>query len=269
MGKKIIIGILILTILSVSTLYSYSVVSNGPINPLGRLCFVKIENPDMYPGHPHSQLLANYSAERGSKCVLVVHYAGSSNYRSYDQPINNTTNNQSSVFIIEAAYIEIQGKGSANLSQINFLDSFKVAIFGVPDNRYRYMSDGVVYSTYDELMVHVNTLAQERGQQGPIPMVWHGSVRSDNPMIDPGCGFPLYFQILTKTYGLIPACLYMIEGMIFPYSNNPYKQYELSNASQLQKLYNHGDLNFDYKNSSSNTDKYILNNYSNNFSNYD
>ena len=128
MGKKIIIGILILTILSVSTLYSYSVVSNGPINPLGRLSFVKIENPDMYPGHPHSQLLANYSAERGSKCVLVVHFAGSSNYRSYDQPINNTTNNQSSVFIIEAAYIDTQGKGSANLSQINFLDSFKVAI---------------------------------------------------------------------------------------------------------------------------------------------
>ncbi len=175
MGKKIIIGILILTILSLSTLYSYSVVSNGPINPLGRLSFVKIENPDMYPGHPHSQLLANYAAERGSKCVLVVHYAGSSNYRSYDQPLNNT-NNKSSVYIIEAAYIDTQGKGSANLNQINLLDSLKVAIFGVPDNRYRYMSDGVVYNTYDELMVHVNTLAQEHGQQGPIPMVWHGSV---------------------------------------------------------------------------------------------
>ena len=37
--------------------YSYVTVSNGPIEPLGRLAFVKIANPDMYPGHPHANLL--------------------------------------------------------------------------------------------------------------------------------------------------------------------------------------------------------------------
>ena len=264
MGKKLIVGILIvIAILLVSIYYSYSIVSNGPINPLGRLSFVKIENPDMYPGHPHSELLANYAAERNSQCAIVIHFAGSSNYRSYEQTVNNTTSNQSSVYIIEASYIDTQGKGSANLSQIDFLDSFKVALFGIPDNRYRYVSDGNVYNSYDELLAHINTLAQEHGQKGPIPMVWHGTVRTDNPIINPGCGFPLYFQILTKTYGIIPAYVYMVYGLIFPYLNNPYKDYELSNASELQKLYNQNATNFVKNNGTSNTDKYILNNYSN------
>jgi hypothetical protein len=82
--KKFII-IAIFSILAIIILYSYITVSNGPINPLGRLSFVKIENPDMYPNHPHSVLLAKYAADRGSKCALVVHFVGSSNYRSYPQ----------------------------------------------------------------------------------------------------------------------------------------------------------------------------------------
>ncbi len=57
--------IVVVAILAVVLLYSYITVSNGAINPLGRLSFVKIENPDMYPGHPHSQLLANYAARKG------------------------------------------------------------------------------------------------------------------------------------------------------------------------------------------------------------
>lgn len=218
--------------------YSYITVSNGPIDPLGRLSFVKLANPDMYPGHPDSELLAKYAEERGSKCALVVHFAGSSNYRSYDD--NGT-------YIIEVAFIDTQGNGSVNMSQINIWDSLKVALFGIPDDRYKYMSDGVVYNTYDEMMAHVNELAKEHGQQGPIPMVWHGTVRQDNPIIDQGCGFPLYFQILTKTYGIIPAYVYMVEGMIFPYFNNPYKDYELKNYAQLQYDYEQGLLNENYK----------------------
>ena len=260
--KKLII-IMIITILTIILLYSYITVSNGPINPLGRLTFVKIENPDMYPGHPHSELLADYAEERGSQCALVVHFAGSSNYRSYPQNINDTSSNHA-VYIIEAAYIDTQGVGSASLSQINMLDSFKLALFGVPDNRYKYMSDGTIYNTYDELMVHVYTLAKEHGQQGPIPMVWHGSVRSDNPNLNPGCGFPLYFQILTKTYGIIPAYVYMISGLIFPYIHSPYRNFELFNALKLQNLYNQGELNFDFTNISSNTNKQILLNQTNN-----
>jgi hypothetical protein len=246
-------------------------VSNGAINPLGRLSFVEIENPDMYPGHPHSQLLANYAAERGSPCVLVVHFAGSSNYRSYEENINDISFNQGKVYIIEAAFIDTKGIGSTNMSQVNLLDSFKVALWGIPDDRYVYMSDGIVFKSYDELMTHVNTLAQEHGQTGPLPMVWHGTVRGDNPNINPGCGFPLYFQILTKTYGIIPAYVYTLYGMIFPYLNSPYRDYELSNATELQKLYNQGDLNVDFKNVTSNTDRYILNESNNmtNYNNYD
>ena len=268
MEKKLIIGLLIIvTILAVSIVYSYIIVSNGPINPLGRLSFVKVENPDMYPGHPHSELLAKYAEERGSACALVVHFAGSSNYRSYQEDFNNSSSMQGGVYIIEASYIDTQGVGSVGLKHINFLDSLKVALFGVPDGRYKYVSDGTIYNTYDELMAHVYTTAQEHGQKGPIPMVWHGSVRLDSPIIDPGCGFPLYFEILTKTYGIIPAYLYMINGLIFPYLNSPSWYYELSNAAELQKLYNLGDLNLDFHNITSNTDKYI-GNKSNNMSNY-
>ena len=79
------------------------------------------------------------------------------------------------MYIIEVAYIDTQGKGSANLTQINLLDSLKIALFGVPDSRYKYMSDGTVYNTYDEMMAHVNSVAQEHGQQGPHSnsMAWN------------------------------------------------------------------------------------------------
>ena len=36
----------------------------SPFEPIGRLGFVKLANPDMYPGHPHSQLLAEYAKEK-------------------------------------------------------------------------------------------------------------------------------------------------------------------------------------------------------------
>lgn len=65
--------------------YSYITIANGLIAPLGRDGFVKFLNLDMYPGHPHSKLLAKYADERGSKTALVVHFGGSSNYRSYQE----------------------------------------------------------------------------------------------------------------------------------------------------------------------------------------
>jgi hypothetical protein len=156
----------VLAILALIVGYSYITVVNGPIEPLGRTAFVKLANPDFYPGHPHSQLLAKYAEERGSKCALVCHFGGSSNYRSYKE---------GNVFIIELAFIDTQGTGAAGPT--NYLDSIKIALFGVPDGRYKYKSDGIVFNTYDEAMIHVNTLAQEHGQQGPIPMVWHGDAR--------------------------------------------------------------------------------------------
>jgi hypothetical protein len=93
-------------------------------------------------------------------------------------------------------------------------------------------------------------------------MAW--SVRNDNPNINPGCGLPLYFQILTNTYGRIPAYVYVVYGLIFPYLNDPYKNFELSNTSNLQKLYNEGELNYDFVNISSHTGKNKLMNTTNN-----
>ena len=111
-----------------------------------------------------------------------LHFAGSSNYRSFEQPMNTTSSNGvDGVYIIEVAYIDTQGGGSKSLLQTNFLDSFKVALFGVPDDRYKYMSDGVVYNNYTSMMNHVETLAKEHGQTGPLPVVWHGTVRSRQP----------------------------------------------------------------------------------------
>lgn len=225
--------LIVLALLALLVGYSFITVSNGPIEPLGRAAFVKLYNPDFYPGHPHSQLLAKYAEERGSNCALVCHFGGSSNYRSYQE---------GNVYIIELAFIDTQGTGAAGPT--NYLDSLKIALFGVPDGRYKYKSDGMIFNTYDAAMNHVYTLEQEHGQQGPIPMVWHGDARSGNPILVQGCGFPLYFYILQKTYGMIPAYVYTIYGIIFPYINNPYRFYELEHSSELQTLYQEGDLNY-------------------------
>ncbi|MGZ7117910.1 MAG: hypothetical protein ACXVHS_10795 [Methanobacterium sp.] len=228
-------GIIIVVILLLLGVYSYIVTLNGEIEPVGRLAFVKLANPDMYPGHPHSQLLAKYAEERGSKCALVVHFAGSSNYRSYPE---------GDVYIIEMAFIDTQGTAQT-YNGGNWLDSIKVAIFGVPDGRYKFKSDGQVFNTYDEAMAHVEKLAKQHGQQGPIPMVWHGTARSGNPVITQGCGYPLYFDITRREYGIIPAYLYTLKGMIFPYFSMPYRNFELQHASELQYYYTHGMINYE------------------------
>ncbi len=226
--------LVIIAIIALLVGYSYLTTVNGIIEPLGRDGFVKFLNPDFYPGHPHSKLLAKYAEDRGSKTALVVHYGGSSNYRSYQE---------GDVYIIEMAFIDTQGTGAAGPT--NYLDSLKVAIFGVPDGRYKFKSDGKVYQTYDEAMNHVYKLAQEHGQNGSIPMVWHGTARSGNPILVQGCGFPLYFDILKRSYGIIPAYMYTISGMIFPYFNDPTAFYEIQHATELQNLYTQGDLNYD------------------------
>ncbi len=206
--KKTILALSALAIIAVIIGYSYVTVSNGPIEPLGRLAFVKLANPDMYPGHPHSVLLSQEAQKVGSKTALVLQLYGGSNYRSYQE---------GNVYIIEVAFIDTQGAGSISLNQVNFLDSVKVALFGVPPGRYEYMSDGVVYPTYASMMQHVETLAQEHGQVGPIPMFFKGTVREGSPVITPGEGFPLYFQILTNTYGIVPAWIYTFTGLLAPY----------------------------------------------------
>lgn len=228
-------GIVVIAIFLLIGGYIYISSLGGDIEPLGRLGLVKLANPDMYPGHPHSQLLAKYAEDRGSKCALVVHFAGSSNYRSYQE---------GDVYIIEMAFIDTQGSAATYNGQ-DWLDSLKVAIFGVPDGRYKFKSDGKVYNSYEDAMDHVYELARKHGQKGKIPMVWHGTARNGNPIIVQGCGYPLFFEIARHEYGIIPAYYYTLKGMLLPYFDNPYRNFELQHASELQYYYTHGMLDYE------------------------
>lgn len=211
--------------------YSYAVSANGPVEPVGRASFVKFLNPDFYPGHPHSQLLAKYAEDRDSKCALVVHYAGSSNYMNYESD---------GVYIIEMGFISSEGAQT----EINWGQAFQYFLFGIPDGTWKFRVNGQDYNNYDDAMNAVETMAIEHGQQGPIPMVWHGSVREGSPILNPGCGFPLYYYICWKEYGRFPAYYFAIKGLLFPYFNNPYTMYELTNSQQLQQAYVSGRLGY-------------------------
>ena len=226
-------SLIAIAILVVIVGYSVVTVSSGPLEPLGRISFVKVGNPDFYPGHLHSELLAKYAKEKNSSCALICHFAGSSNYRSYQD---------GDVFIIEMGFIDTKGTGAAEPT--NYWDSINLALFGAPDDRYKYKSDGLVFDTYDEAMNHVYTLAKEHNQTGPLPIAWHGNARQGNAFLIQGCGFPLYFHILQKTYGMVPAYLYTLNGMIFPHINNPYRNFELGHATELQNLYTGGELDY-------------------------
>ncbi|MDD4811145.1 MAG: hypothetical protein PHY53_08170 [Methanobacterium formicicum] len=226
-------SLVILAVLLLIVGYAYVSTLNGPITPEGRLAFVKVANPDMYPGHLHSQLLAKFANESGSKSILVVHFAGDSNYRCYKE---------GNVEILELAFVDTQGTGAAG--DTNYWDSLKIALFGVPDGRYQYKTDGKIFTNLDDALNYLYGIAEKNGQKGPIPMYWHGTARKDNPMFAQGCGFPLFFDIVRKQYGIIPAFVYTLRGMIMPYFTDPYANFELQHATELQNYYQEGMINF-------------------------
>jgi len=210
--------------------YAQAMSGYSDIEPVGRLSFVKFQNPDIYPGHPHSKLLAHYAEERGSKCVLVLHYAGSSKYSHYKE---------GNVTIIQLAFIDKRGS-DAPIDWREVLNGF---LFGLPDDKMKFRADGIQFDTLDGALSHVYGIAKESGQEGPIPMVYHGTVRSGSPLINQGCGFPLYYYINWEEYGRIRAYYYFINGAIFPFFNLPTWKFELKNSSKLQNLYRAGKLN--------------------------
>lgn len=225
--------VILLIVLALFGGYLVISTATGLVEPVGRLGFVKLANPDMYPGHPHSQLLAEYAQEKGSKCALVVHFAGDSNYRSYME---------GDVYIIEMAFIDTNGTGAEGPT--NYMDSIKLALFGVPDGRYKFKADGLTFNNWNDARKHIKKLAAQKGQEGPIPMVWHGTARSGNPIFTQGCGLPLYFYITWQEYGPVAAYYYTLKGMLTPYLNLPFRNYELQHASELQYYYTHGMLDY-------------------------
>ncbi|MGF7117770.1 hypothetical protein [Methanobacterium oryzae] len=210
--------------------YVYTINTSGDIEPLGRLAFVKFQNPDMYPGHEHSKLLAKYAEDRESKCILVVHFGGSSNYSHY---------REGNVTILQLAFIDQKGP-TTTIDWGEVVNSF---LFGIPDDRWKFRADGIEFNTLDEALNYIYIVADKNGQDSSIPMVYHGTVRAGDPLINQGCGFPLYYYITWEKYGRIAAYYYFLQGTIFPFFNLPTWKYELKHVSELQFLYNSGKLN--------------------------
>ena len=222
---------IIIGLIAIFGVYLYIGTITGPFEPVGRLGIVKLANPDMASGHPQSKVAANYAKKRGSKCVVVVHYAGDASYSHYKE---------GDITIINFAFIDPKGPRT----DIDWNEVIQTFIFGIPDDKYRYRVDGIEFDTLDEAIAYVQNLAKENGQEGPIPLYFHGTVRQGNVFINPGCGFPLYVQLVWKQYGRLGAYYYIARGLIDPYINNPYALYEMMHASDLQKLYNQGYLDY-------------------------
>lgn len=230
---------LIIFIIILGSAYAVTSISGGNIEPLGRLSFVKLSNPDMYSGSTHSKLLAQYTEERGSNTALVVHLAGHTNgYPCYME---------GNVLIQELGFQDSETNYS-EISEPSWLipSSLKMFLFGVPDGRFRYVSDGQVFNNLSDAMDHLNEKAAAHGQVGKTVLVFHGTVRDWDPNYNLGCGAPLYFQIVWYKYGRWAAYYYLITGILFPYFNSPYSNYELNNAQKLQNEYNNGQLNLQH-----------------------
>jgi hypothetical protein len=226
MKWKIVVILLVIIVAG----YAYVSSLNGPYTPMGRLSFVKILNPDMAPGNPHSKLVAQYAQDRGSNTALVVHLAGhKSGYPCYYE---------GNVFIEELGLID-NGGYSTNIKWGDVIQGF---LFGIPDSRYQYVSDGIIFDNLTDALNYLDQRAAENGQVGPRLLFWHGTVRNDNPIINQGCGLPLYYKICDHYYGRLGAYYYTFTGMIFPYLNSPYRNFEIMNAPELQYDYNHGLL---------------------------
>lgn len=225
-------ALILIVILAIIGGYVFLVPAEGPFEPVGRLAFVKLADPDMYPGHPHSEYLAELAQQKGSKCILVVHYGGSSNYRSY--------NESNGVTILELAYVEKKQYTPG----INWSEVWEEGINGIPEDKWTYRSDGKNFTTLKEAEDYILSVAQGNGQEGPIPLLYHGTVRAGDPIINQGCGFPLYYQLVREHSGTLAAYAFVIRGIIFPYLNLPYRNYELQNSRQLQYYYTHGMISY-------------------------
>ena len=208
------------------------------VEPVGRLTITKIGNPDMFPNHGNAEVLGEYAAKTGSRCVLVVHYGGDSNYRQFDQ--ENFLSREGRVTVLELAFVD----PSTYKTYVDWGEVIYTFFFGIPEDRYTYRADGISFQTLDQALNYIHDESSRRGQEGPIPMFYHGTVRAGGPYTNPGCGFPLFTQISWKQYGRLGAYYYIIKSFIWPFVSNKYYPYQISHLSDLQRLYNEGRLDY-------------------------
>jgi hypothetical protein len=239
MGMKWIIVVIFLVLLFIlGFVYVSNAASDNEYEFLGRLSFVKISNPDIYQGSPHSRLAAEYAKERGSNTVLILHFAGHTGGQSYPNYL------EGDVLVLELGFQD----GATDYKLNNSVDwlvhsSFTMFLFGVPSDRFRYVSNGHVFYNLGDALIYLDQVAAQYGQEGKIVVVYHGTARGGNPNIMLGDGVPLYFQMVWLKHGRLAAYYYLLSGMLFPYYNSPYASYELFNAEHLQELYNDRGLN--------------------------
>jgi len=228
----------IITLILIFGAYLWFMSQVSLVEPVGRLTVTKIGNPDMFPNHGNAEVLGEYAAKTGSKCVLVVHYGGDSNYRQFSQ--KSFLSSSGRVTVLELAFVD----PSTYKTYVDWGEVIYTFFFGIPEDRYTYRADGISFKTLDGALAYINSEAQYRGQEGPIPMFYHGTVREGGPYTNPGCGFPLYTQITWKEYGRFGAYYYIAKGLIWPYLSNRYYPYQISHLSDLQYLYNYGKLDY-------------------------
>jgi hypothetical protein len=248
MKSSTLISIILVTFILIFGFYLWFVTQNSFIEPVGRLTVNKLGNPDMYPAHGTTKVLADYAKKSNSKCILVVHYAGGDSYYRFEESDDDdiTATAPEGIYIIELAFID-----SYSL-KVDWTEVIKTFLFGIPDNKYKYLADGKHFNTLDEALKYVSDIAKSRGQVGSIPMFYHGTVRDDNPYFNPGCGFPLFTQITWKEYGRLGAYYYVFKSLIWPFVSNIFYPYQISHFSTLNDLYNNNKLDYtnpsDYKN---------------------
>ncbi|MDR2623286.1 MAG: hypothetical protein LBC39_01760 [Methanobrevibacter sp.] len=217
------------------------VTQNSLIEPVGRLTVNKLGNPDMFPGHGSSQVLGSYAAKTGTKCILVVHYRGGLTYARFQEDDEDILA-PDGIFVIELTFID----PDEYRTDVDWYgDVIPTFLFGIPENKYKYMADGIVFNKLDDALKYVGDLAKSRGQEGPIPMFYHGTSREESPYLNPGCGFPLFVQIAWKEYGRLGAYYYTVKGLMWPYVSNIFYPYQISHHSSLNYLYNNDELNYE------------------------
>ena len=233
-----IIIVFLAAIMILSSMYVSSEASDDKYEFLGRLAFVKISNPDIFEGSPHSKLAAQYAKDRGSNTVLLLHFAGHTSGQSYPNYLEDD------VLVLELGFQDGATDYKLNNSEDWLKHStFTMFMFGVPNDRFRYVSNGHIFYNLEDALYYLDQVAAQYGQEGKIVVLYHGTARGGNPNIMLGDGIPLFFEMVWLRHGRLAAYYYLLSGMLFPYYNSPYASYELFNSEQHQTLYNDNGLN--------------------------
>ncbi len=231
-ARRIITAMVAVGLVSyVTTLvWEYEKVSKIFGDPMGRIAYVKLHNPDVAPGTPHIVKLVKFAKEHGYDKVLVIHNAGVIGYVHFKYR---------GVLIVQLGWMDKRG----NYAPPNENMVWEDILYGHRPAQGVWVADDRTWPSERAAVKHVLSLL--RSTPGRTMFVWHGSVRYGNPLLDPGCGGEPYYWLLFKYGGRVLAYTMMIVGDFSPFLFYGWKftEEELLHYKTLQKLYNDGFLN--------------------------